>query len=69
MIDTAVRSVGLDLVALRPLLETPIDVRLPVAPGDRILVAEGEAVMAGAQVAERVRDAHLEEVSGPVADG
>jgi len=69
MIESRVRPVGIELVALRPLLETPTDVRLPVAPGDRILVAAGEAVVPGAQVAERLRDAHLEEVGGPLGNG
>lgn len=69
MIESRVRPVGIELVALRPLLEAPIDLRLPVAPGDRILVAADEAVVPGAPVAERLRDAHLEEIGGPLENG
>lgn len=69
MIEGRVRSSGIELVALRPLLETPIDVRLAVAPGDRILVAAGEPVVPGSPLVERLRDAHLEEIVGPVSDG
>jgi hypothetical protein len=68
VIDVRARPTGLDLVSLRPLLETPIDVRLGLAPGDRALVEPGEAVVSGSPVAERWRDAHLEEIPGPLPD-
>jgi hypothetical protein len=55
---------GVELVAVRPLLETPVDVRLALAPGDRVLVGVGEEVVAGAPIAERLRDARLEDVVG-----
>jgi hypothetical protein len=50
---------GLDLVARRPLLAGPIEVVFPLAPGDRALVAPGDAIVAGTTVAERLRDARL----------
>ena len=63
---TAVRAAadGLELVAARPLLEAPIDVRFHMAPGDRILVAPGDEVLPGAPLAERLRDPRLEDVAG-----
>ncbi len=60
-------AADLTLVAERPLLHASVDVRFAIAPGDRALVAAGETVVAGAPIAERLRDAHLEEVN--VADG
>jgi hypothetical protein len=54
---------GLDLVAPRPLLLSgPIDVAFRLAPGDRPLVAAGDAIVAGTAVAERVRDARIVDV-------
>jgi hypothetical protein len=55
----------LGLVRVRRLLEGPIDVTFPIAPGDRALVAAGESVVAGAPIIERVRDARLTEVVVP----
>jgi hypothetical protein len=63
----AAAAADIGLVARRPLLQESVDVRFPLAPGDRALVAPGETVVAGAPIAERLRDARLEEVS--VADG
>jgi hypothetical protein len=57
-------TVGLELVAARSLLDAPVDVRLTLTPGDRALVGPGEDVVAGAPVAERLRDPRLEEVAG-----
>jgi hypothetical protein len=51
----------LGLVTARPLLDSPIDVVFRLAPGDRPLVAVGESVVAGARIAERLRDATLSE--------
>ena len=57
---------GIELVAVRPLLEAPVDVRLPLSPGDRPLVTTGDEVLASVSVAERFRDARLEDVAGPI---
>jgi hypothetical protein len=69
----------LGLVRLRRLVDGPIDVTLPLAPGDRALVAAGESIVAGTPVIEKVRDPQLTEVlvpetaephpGGRVADG
>lgn len=55
---------GLDLVAVRPLLDAPVDVRLALTPGDRVLVGVGEEIVAGTPIAERLRDPRLEDVAG-----
>jgi len=47
---------GLDLVAPRPLLTGPIDVAFRLTPGDRPLVATGDAIVAGTAIAQRIRD-------------
>ena len=56
---------GLDLVPIRPLVEEGIDIRFPLAPGDRVIVEEGAAVTVGAPLAERYRDTILAEASLP----
>lgn len=53
---------GLSLVARHSLVEDPIEVTFPLRPGDRPLVAAGETLVAGARIAERLRDAHLVDV-------
>ncbi len=53
---------GLDLVARRPVLGRPVAIGFPLAPGDRPLVAPGDVVVAGASIADRVRDARIAEV-------
>ena len=53
----------LGLVPLRRLVESPVDAVFALAPGDRPLVETGESVVVGAPIAERLRDARLEEVS------
>ncbi len=53
---------GLDLIAPRSLLTSPIDVAFRLTPGDRPLVATGDAVVAGTAIAERVRDPRIAEV-------
>jgi hypothetical protein len=58
MIDT-----GIGFVAQRTVVEGPVEVRFPLRAGDRALVAAGEAVVPGARIADRVRDAHLVEVT------
>ena len=61
---------GLDLVARRTVIEPAVSVGFPLAPGDRALVAVGDTVVAGAPIAERLRDARLAELPpGAVADG
>ena len=47
---------GLELVARRPLLDGPIEVLFPLAPGDRSLVAPGDVIVPGTSIAERLRD-------------
>lgn len=53
---------GLDLVAVRPLLVGSIEVLFPLAPGDRSLVAPGDAIVAGTTIAQRLRDARFVEL-------
>lgn len=53
----------LGLVAARTLLASPIDVVFKLAPGDRPLVGVGESVVAGARIAERLRDPTLAELN------
>ena len=57
---------GLDLVACRPILAGPTEVLFPLKPGDRSLVAAGDAIVAGTAIAERLRDARIVELA-PVA--
>jgi hypothetical protein len=47
---------GFDLVGRRPLLGDAPEILFRLAPGDRPLVAPGEAVVAGTTIAERLRD-------------
>jgi hypothetical protein len=49
-------AAGLGLVSARRLIEGPAEITFGLAPGDRALVAAGETVVAGAPIAERVRD-------------
>lgn len=58
-------AADLGLVRLRRLVEGPVDVTFPLAPGDRALVAVGESVVPGAPIIERVRDARLLDVVVP----
>ncbi|HKG56066.1 MAG TPA: hypothetical protein VKA85_02350 [Candidatus Limnocylindrales bacterium] len=53
---------GLDLVAVRPLVERQVDAWLPLAPGDRPLVAAGDAIAPGTPLAERLRDTHVADI-------
>jgi hypothetical protein len=55
----------LGIVRMRRLLESPIEVTFPLAPGDRALVAAGETVVPGAPIVERVRDPRLDDVAVP----
>jgi hypothetical protein len=54
---------GLELVATRPLVERNIEAWLPLAPGDRPIVAGGESVFAGETIADRLREARLLETT------
>jgi len=53
----------LTVVPVRRLVESPVDVVFALAPGDRSIVEVGDSVVIGAPIAERLRDARLEEVS------
>jgi hypothetical protein len=55
----------LGIVRMRRLVEAPIEVTFPLAPGDRALVAPGETVVPGAPIVERVRDPRLDDVTVP----
>lgn len=54
---------GLELVAVRPLLGGPVEATFPLAPGDRALVAAGDAIVAGTAIAERLRDPRVIELA------
>ncbi len=58
---------GIELVVARPLISGPVVAQIELAPGDRALVAAGEAVVAGTPLAERLRDAVL--ADAPVLPG
>jgi hypothetical protein len=58
---------GLELVPVRPLLVGSIVAHVELSPGDRALVGAGEPVIAGAPLAERLRDVQLAEA--PVLPG
>jgi hypothetical protein len=55
----------LGLVGCRTIVDEHVEVRFTLAPGDRPLVAAGETVVAGAPIAERLRDPRLDEVVVP----
>ncbi|HET7029262.1 MAG TPA: hypothetical protein VFI34_02030 [Candidatus Limnocylindrales bacterium] len=57
---------GLDLVGQRPLLGDAPEILFRLAPGDRPLVAPGDAIVAGTTIAERLRDASVVDL-GPAA--
>jgi hypothetical protein len=59
-------SRGLALVGRRTLLGGPIEVTFPLGPGDRALVAPGDAIVAGTTIAERLRDPRVIELA-PIA--
>lgn len=54
---------GLGLVRVRPILDGPVEATFALRPGDRALVALGEAVVRGAPLAELVRDPRTEVVA------
>ena len=55
---------GIGLVALRPLASRGIEAAFPLSPGDRILVAAGQAVARDTPLAERLRDGRTIVVPG-----
>lgn len=57
------------VVRLRRLVDGPVDVTIPLAPGDRALVAAGESVVPGAPIVERIRDPRLIDVVVPASSG
>jgi hypothetical protein len=59
----------LALVRERPLFVAPLEAWFGLRPGDRTLVAPGESVVRGAQLAERFRDRRTDVVEGPAGDG
>ena len=60
--DGAPPRADIGLIRVRRLLHGPVDATIPLAPGDRALVAPGESVVPGAPIVERVRDARLTDV-------
>ncbi|HYK96539.1 MAG TPA: hypothetical protein VE011_11860 [Candidatus Dormibacteraeota bacterium] len=71
MIDTPTApalDAGLELVAKRSLLISPVDAFFGLAPGDRPLVKTGEAVGRGQPILEQYRDRRTIVVTGQVAD-
>ena len=66
---TAGERPDLALVRRRILVEEPVDSVFALTPGDRALVAVGASVVVGAPLADRVRDARIEERSVPAGDG
>jgi hypothetical protein len=61
-------AAGLELVHERAVLDGPIEVNFRLAPGDRPLVAAGDAIVAGAPIAERLRDPRVVELAAGAAD-
>lgn len=59
---------GLEVVARRSTLTSPVDVLFPLRPGDRALVAEGDAVGRGQPIVDLVRDPRTIVVAGVGSD-
>jgi hypothetical protein len=57
--ETRPHGRGLDLVMSRPLVAEAIEIGFRLAPGDRAIVAPGDAIVAGTTIAERLRDPRL----------
>jgi hypothetical protein len=58
---------GLELVGRRALVGDAPEILFRLAPGDRALVAPGDAVVAGTTIAERLRDAAIVELAPAAA--
>ncbi len=67
--EVAPDQAGLELVARRSILLSPIDVLFPLHPGDRPLVLEGEAVGRGQPIVDHVRESRTIVSAGPGSDG
>ena len=61
-------NAGLELVHERAVLDGPIEVTFRLKPGDRALVSAGDAIVAGAPIAERLRDPRVVELAAGAAD-
>ena len=59
----------LGLVSARRLIDPPAEITFRLSPGDRALVAAGETVVAGAPIAERLRDPVLMDRVVPASAG
>lgn len=59
---------GLDLVRVRPIAVDGVEAWFPIHPGERPLAAEGEALVRGAHLAERLREARTDVIGGPGGD-
>ncbi|MEW5990922.1 MAG: hypothetical protein AB1736_06205 [Chloroflexota bacterium] len=57
---------GLALVRARSVVIGPVETTFALRPGDRPLVAHGEAVVRGAPLADRLRDLRTEVVDAPL---
>ena len=53
------------LVRARRLVDDTVEITFPLAPGDRSLVEPGDSVVAGAPIAERLRDPRLVDLALP----
>jgi hypothetical protein len=62
------RLAHLQLVPARRLITAPVDAVFALAPGDVPLVTPGDSVVIGAPIAERVRDARLDEVDARLTE-
>ncbi|HEX5824880.1 MAG TPA: hypothetical protein VFY18_10525 [Candidatus Limnocylindrales bacterium] len=60
---TAAPEAGLDLIHSRVVLDGPTEVGFRLEPGDRALVAAGDAIVAGGVIAERLRDPRIVELA------
>lgn len=60
---------GIELVRARSILVGPVEATFVLRPGDRPLVAVGEAVVRGAPLADRARDPRTEVASGRAQPG
>jgi hypothetical protein len=61
---SAASRAGLELIARRSLMMSPIDLVFPLQPGDRPLVKEGEAVGRGQPIVDHVREPRTIVVTG-----
>jgi len=60
---------GIGLVPRRSLVVGPIEAWFAISPGDRPLVGEGQAVVRGAPLADRLRDPRTVSIPGPGGKG